>query len=108
MSVFEIVMLVCFGVSWPISIAKSLRTKMVKGKSPGFMAVICVGYLSGMLHKAFYSLDWVIALYALNFVMVAVDLGLYFYYSRRSGGSRATVPSPGPPASDRPLPQGKR
>lgn len=90
-SVFEIVMLVCFGVSWPISIAKALRTKTVTGKSPGFMAVVCLGYMSGMLHKVFYASDWVIVLYGLNLVMVAIDLGLYFRYSRQtvaSGRSR--------------------
>jgi len=86
MSVFEIVMLVCFGVSWPISIAKALRTKTVKGKSPGFMAVVCLGYVSGMLHKVFCDFDWVIVLYGLNLVMVATDLGLYVRYSRRGDG----------------------
>ena len=35
MSIFEVMMLVCFGVSWPISIAKSLRTRFVRGKSAG-------------------------------------------------------------------------
>jgi len=73
-------MLVCFGLSWPISIAKALRTKRVEGKSPLFMAVICVGYLSGILHKLLFSLDWVIALYALNLMMVATDLYLYYRY----------------------------
>jgi hypothetical protein len=80
MSVFEIGMLVCFGISWPISIAKALRTKRVVGKSPVFMAIICLGYLSGMLHKVFFALDWVILLYFVNFCMVAFDLFLYFYY----------------------------
>jgi hypothetical protein len=80
MSVFEIGMLVCFGISWPISIAKALRTKRVVGKSPVFMAIICLGYLSGMLHKIFFALDWVVLLYFVNFCMVAFDLFLYFTY----------------------------
>ena len=80
MSIFEILMLLCFGLSWPISIAKAIRTKRVEGKSPLFMAVICVGYLSGILHKLLFSLDWVIVLYALNLVMVATDLFLYYRY----------------------------
>ena len=77
MSVFEIVMLVCFGVSWPVSIAKALRTRVVVGKSPLFMAIVCAGYLSGILHKWFFARDWVILLYAANCVMVAIDLALY-------------------------------
>jgi len=84
MSPFEALMLICFGVSWPISIAKALRTKKVEGKSPLFMAIICLGYLSGIVHKLLYAFDWVIALYTLNLLMVATDLSLYFYYSHQS------------------------
>ncbi|MBW2544040.1 MAG: hypothetical protein JRD43_00935, partial [Deltaproteobacteria bacterium] len=74
MSVFEATMLICFGVSWPISIAKSVRTKVVSGKSPLFMAVLCLGYACGIIHKLLYSMDWIIMLYALNMVLVAIDL----------------------------------
>jgi len=81
MSFFEATMLICFGVSWPVSIAKALRTKVVAGKSPLFMAIVCLGYLCGVVHKALYSFDWIIALYAVNLVLVAVDLSLYFLYS---------------------------
>jgi hypothetical protein len=55
MSVFETVMLICFGVSWPVSIAKTLRTKVVVGKSPLFMVIVCVGYACGIAHKALYA-----------------------------------------------------
>jgi hypothetical protein len=79
-SIFEIVMLTCFGISWPISIAKALRTHEVDGKSPGFMCVICVGYLSGILHKVFFAYDFVIWLYVFNFLLVSLDLWLYFRF----------------------------
>lgn len=88
MSVFEAVMLICFGFSWPISIAKTLRTKVVDGKSPLFMAVVCAGYACGIAHKALYAFDWITMLYAVNMVMVAVDLSLYFVYVRRPGRAR--------------------
>lgn len=80
MSFFEGVMLICFGAGWPVSIFKSLRTKVVAGKSPGFMAIIALGYLSGLLHKFFYSMDHLVWLYAINFAMVLTDLSLYYYY----------------------------
>ena len=80
MSPFEIIMLICFASGWPFSIAKALRTKHVSGKSPGFMAVICLGYLAGVIHKIFYARDWVIVLYVLNMVLIAIDLFLYFKY----------------------------
>ncbi len=84
MSVFEALMLLSFGISWPVSIYKSLRTKMVAGKSPAFMAIICFGYVSGLVHKLLYATDWITVLYALNLIMVATDLFLYYRYRDRS------------------------
>ncbi|HPQ60212.1 MAG TPA: hypothetical protein PLR43_01685 [Syntrophales bacterium] len=80
MSFFEAFMLLCFGASWPISIAKALRTKKVEGKSPLFMAVIIMGYLSGIAHKVLYNFDWVTVFYGVNAAMVAADLFLYYRY----------------------------
>lgn len=82
-------MLICFGISWPISIAKSLRTKTVRGKSPLFMSIVCVGYMSGVVHKIMYSFDMVTVLYAANMIMVAFDLFLYYHYSRKEHGVAA-------------------
>ena len=44
------------------------------------MAIISLGYLSGIFHKALYARDWVIVLYALNMVLISIDLSLYFRY----------------------------
>ena len=84
--IFESLMLICFGVSWPVSIAKALRTKFVRGKSWIFMTLVIVGYLSGVLHKvlnpdpATGRISPVVWLYILNLVMVALDLLLYIRY----------------------------
>jgi hypothetical protein len=83
MSIFEAMMLICFGISWPISIIKALRTKVVAGKSPLFMFIVILGYASGVVHKCLYSMDWVIALYAVNLILVGIDLLLYYRYSSR-------------------------
>ncbi len=80
MSPFEALMLLCFGASWPASIAKAVRTKQVAGKSPVFMILIMIGYGCGIAHKILFDRDWVIGLYALNLVMVATDLYLYRLY----------------------------
>ena len=37
MHVFELLMIVCFGVSWPFNVAKSIRTRSAKGKSLIFL-----------------------------------------------------------------------
>jgi hypothetical protein len=82
MSIFETIMLVCFGASWPISIEKTLRTKRVDGKSSRFMLVVCAGYVSGIIHKVLYNRDWVTVLYAVNLLLVAADCALYFRYKK--------------------------
>jgi hypothetical protein len=89
MSIFEAIMLICFGLSWPFSIAKALRTKIVAGKSPLFMSIVFAGYMSGVVHKMLYSRDWIIALYLLNMVMVAIDLALYARYSKAQAPARS-------------------
>ena len=83
-SIWEVLFLLCFTVSWPISIAKSLRTQVVIGKSPLFMSLIVLGYIFGIIHKALYSHDIVIWLYVFNAVLVATDLTLYFLYIGRN------------------------
>jgi hypothetical protein len=94
MSIFEIVMLVCFGLSWPISIVKALRTRMVLGKSSLFMGIICVGYMSGIVHKVLYSRDWIIALYVFNLLLVAMDMVLYFKFSPRKKRPKEVTDQP--------------
>ena len=78
MSIFEIVMLICFGAAWPFSVYRSYRSRTNAGKSLFFLGVVFLGYVSGILHKIFFSPDPVIFLYILNAIMVACDICLYF------------------------------
>jgi FtsH-binding integral membrane protein len=84
MSIFEIVMLVCFGASWPLAIYKTVKTKNPVGKSVPFLYLVLVGYISGCIHKIYFSFDKVLWLYALNAAMVLIDLILTHYYIRRN------------------------
>ena len=86
--IFEMFMLVCFAFAWPFSIAKSVRTKIVKGKSPAFIAVILSGYVFGILRKILIF-DWVFYVYLFNTTLISTDLFLYFYYSRRERNQAA-------------------
>lgn len=88
MGVFEFLMLFCFGFSWPFSIAKSIRSRSTKGKSLLFMILVECGYVFGIIHKFLYSRDWVIGMYAVLFVLVAVDLGLYWRNRRLERAER--------------------
>ena len=80
-SFLEAIMLICWGLSWPVSIVKSLRTKIVLGKSPLFMSLIAFGYLCGIAHKILYSRDYLVLIYMVNLTMILTDLCLYNRYS---------------------------
>lgn len=77
MSHFEIIMLICFGAAWPFSIFRSWKSRSTKGKSLLFMLIVLCGYVAGVLHKIYFDNDLVIYLYALNFLMVSIDVVLY-------------------------------
>ena len=78
MSIFEIIMLVCFGAAWPFSLYRSFTSRKNSGKSLFFLFIVAVGYIAGILHKLFYSYNAVIFLYILNTLMVSTDIVLYY------------------------------
>lgn len=55
------------------------------------MAVVCFGYAFGIMHKVLHSMDWVIVLYTLNMVLVAIDLILYFHYVPKKHQAEASA-----------------
>lgn len=82
----EITMIVCFGISWPINVMKSYKTRTAKGKSIVFMCLIVLGYIAGIASKfmneaymAQFADKWyVLFFYFLNMIMVMADIVLYF------------------------------
>lgn len=79
-SIYEAIMLICFGAAWPFSILKSWRSRTAKGKSINFLLVILVGYIAGLLNKTTQGRcnDPVLVLYIVNALMVIIDSVLYF------------------------------
>ncbi|HNX58242.1 MAG TPA: hypothetical protein PKK43_04025 [Spirochaetota bacterium] len=77
MSIFEIIMLLCFGFAWPFSIRKSYVSRSNNGKSLVFLIVVIIGYLAGILHKILYNYDLVIWFYVLDMTMVIIDTSIY-------------------------------
>lgn len=83
---FEALMLICFGVSWPVAILKTWWSKRTEGKSCGFLVLIFAGYLSGIVAKFVRGAaadQWpepVTLLYALNAALVLLDLVLVLKY----------------------------
>lgn len=78
--IFEAIMMLCFGLAWPASIAKSWKSKTNKGKSLLFLVIITIGYLCGLIHKLWWQdkVDGVVWLYIFNGLMVSTDMILYF------------------------------
>jgi len=81
--VFEAIMVVCFGLSWPLSILKSLRAKTAKGKSILFLSFIIIGYAFGIISKFISgNITYVLVFYIINMLMVSFDAVLYFRNKR--------------------------
>ncbi|MBP5308940.1 MAG: hypothetical protein J6Z34_07400 [Clostridia bacterium] len=77
--ILETIMLICFGLSWPISVYKSATSHSTKGKSLFFILAVIVGYLAGITGKIIGgNTNYVLALYVINLIFVSVDLLLYF------------------------------
>ncbi len=79
--------ILCFGLSWPISIRKSLVSKTAKGKSLFFEVFLLIGYAIGIFRKviqltvlgcsgAIFFLSFFF--YILNFAEICFDVCLYF------------------------------
>ena len=83
--ILEIVMIVCFGISWPFNVVRSYKSRTAKGKSLVFLICIITGYIAGIASKFFneaymnsFADKWyVLVFYFINLVMVLADLALY-------------------------------
>jgi hypothetical protein len=72
-------MVLCFGCSWPFSVIKSYRSKTANGKSIFFILLIWVGYVCGIAGKILTNnITYVFIFYVINLAMVSVDILLYF------------------------------
>ena len=47
-SILEMIMLICFGFSWPINFRKAYQSRSTKGVSLTFFCLIEAGYISGI------------------------------------------------------------
>ncbi|HBR03510.1 MAG TPA: hypothetical protein DD738_12975 [Ruminiclostridium sp.] len=72
-------MIISFGVSWPLSIVRSYRSRSTKGKSLLFMCFILFGYICGIASKCMTSTyNLAFWFYFPNVIMVSTDICLYF------------------------------
>ena len=84
--VLEILMLVSFGLSWPLNLVKAIRAKSTKGISLAFYFLIFAGYIAGIFSKftnaaymAAISEKWyVLMFYFINLITVGCNILVYF------------------------------
>ena len=84
--IFETVMLICFGISWPVNLIKNYRSRTTKGVSLLFLILIWIGYVAGIISKLsnpnymeVIGQKWyVLAVYVFNFIMLCLNLAVYF------------------------------
>ena len=85
--ILEAIMVISFGISWPISIIKTLKAKTSAGKSPLFISLIIFGYICGIIGKIINipvkPLNYVFIFYCINLVTTSFDLCLNLYYSNK-------------------------
>ena len=89
-SVMETLMVVCFGLSWPLNIAKAWKARTAKGTSVLFYFFIWIGYIFAMIGKGrlialnapqpwYVTVRWyVMFFYVLNTLMVTGGILIYF------------------------------
>ena len=90
MSIFEVLMIICFGFAWPLNVYNSLRIRSTKGKNLLFLSMILLAYVFGILHKLTYSRDPALYFYLFNAAMVLADYILYFI-NRKKEIARGTA-----------------
>lgn len=82
--VFEMLMIVLFGVSWPINCVKLWQARTTKGVSAWFYSLVILGYLFGIgskvikLRQGILTPFYVWFFYGLNTVMISACLVIYF------------------------------
>ena len=81
---FEMLMVLSFGISWPVSIIKTWKSKSVAGKSILFSIFIWIGYVFGVSSKFIKnSINYVVFFYVANLIFVSIDILLYLYKRKK-------------------------
>ncbi len=85
---FEFMMVLCFGLSWPINIRKAWVSRTTKGTSLFFYLLIWFGYICILISKiiklktGIHTPAYVWFFYCLNLVMVTSGILIYFRNKR--------------------------
>lgn len=79
----EAAMLICFGMSWPLSLIKNIKAKSARNMSLQFILLIVLGYTMGIAAKLLTGqINYVLAVYFFNLAVVLLNLPVYFINRR--------------------------
>lgn len=88
--IMEMLMVICFGISWPLNIIKAWKARTAKGTSLLFYFFIWIGYVFALIGKFvliglkapapwYETVKWyVLTFYIINVVMVSAGILIYF------------------------------
>ena len=78
-SIFETIMLVCFGLSWPINVIKAYKARTANATSLPFILLIFTGYIAGISSKVVSGqMNYVFVVYLINLAIVLLNIVVYF------------------------------
>lgn len=79
----ESTMLICFGLSWPMNLAKNIKARSASNMSLQFILLIITGYIAGISAKIYtHRFNYVLIVYLLNLVVVSANVVVYFINRR--------------------------
>lgn len=98
-SMMEALMVICFGLSWPLNISKAWKARSTKGMSLPFYFLIWIGYvfaITGKLISIHYYVNvactvavwtdvvkwYVMFFYVVNLIMLTIGILIYFRNAR--------------------------
>lgn len=77
--ILEMIMLIMFGLSWPLNLIKCYRARTAKGTSILFYCAIGIGYISGIVRKFYINdINFVLIFYFVNLIMILGCIAIYF------------------------------
>ena len=78
-NILETIMIISFGISWPMNLIRSYRSRSAKGKSILFNYFILFGYICGVISKILsHTFNLAFYFYFPNIIMVTSDIILYY------------------------------
>ncbi len=79
----ESTMLICFGLSWPMNLAKNIKAKSARNMSLQFILLIIIGYIAGISAKIYnHRFNYVLVVYLLNLIVVSANVVVFFINRR--------------------------